>query len=518
MFPPPSPPPPGDLPPNHGRGPVAPYLEFAAIVDAGNRTYAWNFDEALRNSWCNAMAMLRDPVIFGALEKRMMPVSQLSFHIDPDDDTIEDQKEAAVAVKDIIDRIHDRQGMFFCLQWAIWYGRAGVELAWEPVVRKGKAWQVPTRWYPINGDTLRFKWDDTVGIQVSGMFPGPAESTDRGLCHWLPPDERQCVIVHRHQREATDFWNGLQAGRYNGVGLRDRLYWIWFLKSNTLALMNNYLERFSNGLTIFYYDASNTEAKQEAIAAAQQQWSNTALIYPVWASNAQINKVERVEVGTATPALLQELVTNYYDSILEKTILGQELTHGTAPTGLGSGVAEAHTDTMAMIVKFDAINLQSSLQTDLVDVIYRHNYPGMRPGRIVMEVETPNAGEVLEQAESLAALGLPVDGDQLYEVTKLSKPQQGSAAVSKNQPMAPAAVGAVPAGVPATGPAGPPGMEPEVEQAPPDVQQAVQVQGAPQAVPGQAGPAQMSRTSPLKYQKSARYNQRIGKSFKNRAA
>lgn len=482
---------------------MAPYLAFSALVQAGTRAYMFAFDEALRNGYCNAQAMLRDPVIYGALRNRMMPTAQLSFHIDPDDDTDEVQAEAAVRIKELVERIDNWQGCKFALMWAIWYGRAGVEINYEWEERRGRTWLAPKRWYPVNGDSLRFRWDDTVGIQCSGMYPGKIESSDRGPVHYFTPEERQCLIVHRQEREGADYFNGQMAGRYNGVGLRDRLYWYWFLKSNTFALMNNYLERYSNGLTIFRYDASNPEAKAEMTEAAQKQWASAAMLIPTWASNAQINDVERIEASTAAPSLLQELVTNYYDSVIEKTILGQELTHGTAPTGMGSGVSESHEDTMAMIVKFDALNLQASLQTDLINILYRWNYPNMNPGRLILEVETPNAGEVLEQAQILASLGLPVDGEQLYEVTKLGKPQMESAAVSQNQPMAPAAVGNIPAGVPATGPAGPEGMVPQQQGQP--MPQPVQGQ-PPQGAAPQQVPVQMKRaTDPEKYQASAYY-------------
>jgi hypothetical protein len=246
------------------------------------------------------------------------------------------------------------------------------------------------------------------------------------------------------------------------VGVRGRLYWFWWLKQQVFGLLMNYLERFSNGVTVFYYNAHNPEAQAAAAAAAQQQFSNTALLYPRWVSeNPDTNKIERLEVGTASPALLQSLVETYFDDVMTRAILGQTLSSSAQATGLGSGVAELHGETLDEIIKYDAVNLEETLQRDLVNVLYRYNAPGVRPGKFKFSVDTPNAEAVLGYAGQLYQMGMALDEDQLYDVSQLTKPKPGGGIVSQIGQMAPAAVQIPAQGVPTAQPAGaPPGQMP----------------------------------------------------------
>lgn len=470
-------PPPGELPPNDGKFAPPFYFEFSALVNTASRTYLSRFDEAVRNGKCNSLAMLNDGVIKPALFARMMPTAQLTFHIDADEPDDPAQADAAETITRIIERIPRFQQLKMSLLWAIWYGRAGATLTykWRPF--QGKVRLVPVDHRPINGDTLKFKWDGTtIGVLVHSAYPGETESTDQGMAHFFTPAEREAVIYHRHNPEAADFTQADYAGRVMGVGLRNDLYWIWMLKMQVFALMTNYLERYSNGFTIFYYDAQNPRAKQEAIEAAKQQFSNVAMIYPKWPGGENFNGVQRLEVGTASPALLNNLIDGYFDRIIEKAILGQELTHTTAPTGLGSGVAAEHGKTFDQIIKYDAVNLEDTLQSDLVDVLYSWNFPGMAPGRLTIECDTPNVTEILENAQVMYSLGMSLDEETIRDVTKIPAPKPGSQVISKVAPMQPAAVGGVPAGVPAAGPAGPPEMAPDAGEATQEPAQAQVVQ------------------------------------------
>ena len=455
-FPQVPPPEPGSLPPGGGGYSTPAFLHFSSLVRSAARAYPWQFDEALRDNPQNARAMRRDAVLWAALRARQMPTAQLSYHIEPHDETDPAEAEAAKLVTEILDNIPKFQKLKMLLLEAVWYGRFAVEMVYEWQRWRGRQVLTVRDFIPINGDSIRFKWDGTPGVLVNAAYPGTWEATDWGMAHFVTADERRQYIFHEHEPEAADWNEGQQAGAVHGIGLRGRLYWFWWLKQQVFALLMNYLERFSNGLTIFYYDAHNPQARSEAEEAARQQFSNTALLYPRWSTaNPDVNKVERMEVGTANPMLLWNLVGEYFDTVMKEAIIGQSGSSEGVTGGLGgSGVAALHKETLDEIIKYDAVNLAETLQTDLVNVLYEYNAPGVRPGKFSFQVDTPNAEEVMGYATTLYQMGVGLDEEELLELAQLSKPKPGSAVVSNIGQMQAAATQAAPQGVPVAGQGG----------------------------------------------------------------
>lgn len=447
---------PGTLPPGGGGQSVPHFLQFSSLVQTAARTYRYTFDEALKHSRQNAQAMWRDAVIFDAVRSRQMPTAALSWHIEPRDETNPAEQEAREIVTAVIERIPNFQRFKMHLLDAVFFGRVAVEMTmkWDWV--KGRRVQTVADYVPVHCDSLVFKRDGTFGVRVHSTFPGKAEPTDWGLAYFPTPDEREQYVLHKHEPEAADFSEGDRAGAIHGVGLRGRLYWLWWMKQQVWALLLNYLERFANGLTVFYYDAENPRAKAEAEAAASQQFSNVALIYPRWPNSRDTNGVQRLEAGTASASLLESLVDGYFDRLIRQVAVGQTLSSTAEATGLGSGVAELHGETLSRIVKYDAQNLQETLQQYLVNVLYRWNCPGVEPGKFSFEIDSPNAQEVMGYANVMYNWGASLDEDQLYKISQLQKPKPGAGIISKLGAMQPAAVGQSPGGVPVAGEAGPP--------------------------------------------------------------
>lgn len=455
-YPSPSPSPPGGLPPGGGRYTTPNFLSFSALVRSAAKAFLYSSDEALRNSVKNAIAMRRDPVLMGALRRRQRPTAQLTWTITPDDETDPAEAEAAKMMTYIVERIPKFQKMKMQLLEAVWFGKYAVEIAYEWRDYKGEQKLFVRDFTPINGDKIRHRWDGTPGFLVFAGYPGTKEATDNGLAHFLTPDERLQYIIHEHEPDDSDWTEPEMAGAVHGVGVRGRLYWFWWLKQQVFAQLMNYIHRFANGLTIFYYMASDPQAKQEAEDAARKQWNNTALLYPRWNSeNPDVNKVERLEVGTANSNLLWNLVSEYFDPIMERYIEGQTLSSQAEPTGLGAATAEAHGETLDEIVKYDAVDLSETLQTDLVNVLYSYNAPGVKPGKFTFDVESPNSEALMEYGQMLFEWGVPLDEDQAYEISQWRKPKPGSGVVTQLGAMQPAAVGGVPQGVPVSGQAGP---------------------------------------------------------------
>ncbi len=415
--------------------------------------------------------MRRDPILMGALRARQRPTSQLTWNIEPDDDTDPAQAEASKLVTKVIESIPKFQKMKLMLLEGIWFGKYAVELAYEWKMYKGREVLFVRDFIPINGDKIRYKWDGTPGVLVYPGYPGEKVTTDYGFCHFVTQTERHAYIFHEHEPDDSDWTEPELAGAIHGVGVRGRLYWFWWLKQQIMAQLMNFLKRYANGLTIFYYNASDPAAKAEAEQAARAQWNSNAMLFPRWNSEKpDVNKVERLEVGTASPALLENLVTEYFDNVMVQYILGQTLSSGTASTGMGSGVAALHENTLDEIIKYDAVDLAETLQTDLVQVLYDFNCPGVPYGKFTFEIDSPNSEELMGYAQALYEMGVPLDEDQVYKVSQWQKPRAGNGIVTNVGQMSPAAVEGVPQGVPVAGQAGPPEQVQGQEGAPPPTQ------------------------------------------------
>jgi hypothetical protein len=444
------------LPPAGGRLTLPHFATFSQIVNLVSRTYRYTFDEALRSSGTNALAIRRDPVILDALRSRQMPTAQLPWHLEARDDTDTRQVEAVKVLTDVINEIPRFQHLKMSLLEAIWYGRYGAQIVygWDFTDRKRLCVMDHK---PLNGDKLVFKYGGDVGVLVHATYSGSWQVTDRGRAHFFTPQEREAVVVHQHEPEDADFAEGDMAGAIHGVGIRSRLYWFWWLRTQVVAFLMDYLERVgAGGFTIYYFEAGNNASMQEVKEAAESQWRNNAILFPRYRDNPNAGPgIQRIEPSQAGAQLLQSLITTYFDEVIRRFILGQTLSSHADATGLGSGVADLHSTTLSRIIKYDAVNLQETLTEQLVKVLCRYNCPGVPHPKFVFDVDKPNAGELLEAATAYYQMGGTIDGDELRGIIGLSKPAPGNAILSKLGAPSPAAIGAVPEGVPMLGQPGP---------------------------------------------------------------
>lgn len=445
--------------PGGGKNVVPHYLTFSQVVNYASRTYRWQFDEALKHRQQNALAIRRDPVVMDALRSRQMPTAQLPWHIESPNDQDTKQQEAVSLLTEIIEQIPRFQQLVMQLLEAVFYGRYASQINYGWDFSTGKRRLVVRDHKPINGDKLVFKYSGQVGILVHMMADVTWQLTDRGRAHMFTPAEREQLIIHRHEPEDADFYEGEMAGAIGGVGVRSRLYWLWYLKSQVTAFLMDYLERVgAGGFTIYYYEMGNQTSLAEVKDAAEKQWRNNAILFPRYRDNSTGGPgIQRVEPSLAGAQLLQTLVTQYFDAIIRRYILGQELTSEAGPTGLGSGLADLHGETFSRIIKYDAVNLAETLTTDLLWVLQKYNTPGLPPLRFKFDVDKPNAREVLEAATAFYQMGGTIDESELRSVIGLAKPAAGHAMLAKMGPMSPAAAGAIPQNVPFLGQPGPEG-------------------------------------------------------------
>jgi phage gp29-like protein len=429
------------MPPNYGQYAIPHVSTFQGLFGTFSRVYR-SSDEAIMDSLENARYMRNDVGIMECLEARKRAVALLNWHLEPEDETSQDQKELVKVVEKILRRIKRFTQYRETLLEAVWYGRYAVQMRYGWVNIDGREYAMPAKkrddpgWCPINGDKLVWRYDDgtgkyltdQVGIRV-GQKLGvgskinqrwPVEATDRGMAYFLADWERPLISIHRHTVEDGAFEDPVQAGMIHGVGIRHRIYWEWYQKQEALAFLMEYLQRSAGGLEIHYYPSGNEQAKQRAEDAVKARIAGgkNVMLYPrEVGDDAQNYGVEFIEPGTAGIETLQALLNDYFGHRIKRYILGQTLSTEAASTGLGSGVAELHYDSLQQIIRYDAVNLEDTLTDDLVEVVKNWNFPKAKGIHLRFRIETekPNVKEQLEALQVAWQMGAKISERELMD-------------------------------------------------------------------------------------------------------
>ena len=408
--------------PNFGQYAVPHVLSFQGLFGTFSKTYRPS-DEAYKDSPENARFMRNDIGIMECIESRQRATALLDWHLEPEDENSADQKDLCGVIEKILRRISRFTEYRYNLLHALWYGKAAVQHRYRWVNIDGVMRVLPARlrdnpgWLPVNGDKLVFRYDDgtadnipdQVGIRVGGKHQAggkindrwPVEATDRGLAYFFADWERPLLAIHKHMIEDGPWEDGIDAGLIHGVGIRSRIYWEWFQKQEAMAFLMEYLERSAGGIEIWYYPQGNNQAEIDTRKAAEERVSNQrniVLVPKPMGEDAHAYGVDIIEPGMAGIDALKDLLTNYFGHRIKRYILGQVLSSEAEATGLGSGVAELHLDTLLQIIRYDATNLQETITTDLVEPIKNFNIPAARNTqvRFVIDTEAPDVEKKLE--------------------------------------------------------------------------------------------------------------------------
>lgn len=441
------------MPPNAGQ-PVLPHVvTFQGFVSAAAKVYRAS-DEALRDSYENARFMRNDPAIMECVEQRERSVSLLNWRIQPDDEKDQLQVEMCSRLKKLIEFIPAFMRYRLSLASAIWYGKYAVAHTWGARIIHGVRYQTVTKWRPVHGDKLAFRFDDgttdydpdSVGIRCGAALGASATSakiwldghrdqilpTDWGLAYFLKPRERHMLAIHRHMIEDGEYDDPLSADRIHGVGIRSRIYWCWYQKQEALAWLMEYLERSAFGIEMWYYPWGNDEAKKQAEKAATERIGNgrnVVLVPRPPGAEGMSYGVERIEPGMAGAEVLKSILIEYYGHLIKRYILGQTLTTEAAGTGLGSNLASIHLDTFLQIIRHDAINLSETLTTDLVEPLKRINFPWASdiPVKFVIDTESPDVATKLEAWLKAWEMGCKLRERDVMDMIGAETPEEGEA-------------------------------------------------------------------------------------------
>lgn len=447
------------LPPGQA-GLVVPHEQtFVAVYNQVQQNYSWQFDEALFDNVNNAIAMLFDPVIMEPLETRFRATALLTWHLEPEDPADDKLVTAATDLEKRIRRMPFFQQFLVQLMWDIWYGKSGAQVIynwWRNSA--GRMGLVPTSHVPINGDKLvpfyaRGGGIGDWGVRVNGAWTqgDSVVMSDYGRVHKFTQDERQAIVISQYMPADSDYLRPRKAGQIAGVGLRERLYWFWSIKNQVLGLLADYLRWFAQGITIYYYEMGSPEAYNEVKSRAEENAGKPFLLFPREREGAPNWKpVERFDPSSASTNLMTELITSYFDDVIRRMILGTGATTVGGPAGLNSGrSAEVQEKTADSVVKFDANRIGEVLTQDFVSTLNTWTYPGYPVPKFTFELDSPNVEELRQSAEFFINSGGSLGEESLRKLLGLPAPKPGENILGQMQPMQPAAVGALPNGVPA---------------------------------------------------------------------
>lgn len=445
--------------PNFGQWALPHVLTFNGVVSSLSKVYRPS-DEALRDRPEHSRFMRNDLVVMECIETRQRSTALLNWHIEPPDDKNGSHKALAGTLTQMIGSTPRFMQYRENLLHAVFFGRYGVANRWRWKNIAGGQRVIVDRWRPVHGDKLVWRYvpddlrwdDDQIGIKVGLAYAGgstnlvagrwPAEKaqqvaiTDQGMAYFLRPWERPLIAVHKHYIEDGEFESPEYAGRVHGVGIRSRIYWTWYQKTETLAWLMEYLERSAGGFEIWYYPWGNETAKQAVEKSARERMSlgRNQLLVPKFLENDQMGQwYDRIEPGMAGAEALKSVIVEYFGHLLKRYILGQTLTTESSGTGLGSNLADVHLATFLQIVKYDATNLEETLTTDLLEPLIRFNFPwavGL-PFKFRIDTESENSQEKLEAYKNAFEMGLKIRAQDVYDIIGATKPAPGDELLDK---------------------------------------------------------------------------------------
>lgn len=421
------------LPAPVDRGPTGPL----AIPVEVQRTYFRTASLMLRNSSLayrldpNYQAMMRaDADIEGVLRSLLVTLASLEWAVVPEDAENPRLVQLADRISAIVDAIPRRSDLFRALHEAVWYGCSAANIVYE---RDPKLGVRIKEWFPFASDTLAFDQYGNLAMRVGSAYINEASVTDLGfdsLVHIFPENERRSVVFHRVFTTAPNFIDPNTSEQvYRGVGARDVCWYIWLLKQEILQNAAAYAERYALGIRVGYYPSGNDAAKNEMLTVLQNLVNDNSVVLPRIGPNESLYDIDIKDANAGRAQIFMEMVT-WLSGKLKEAILGQSLSSEAGSTGMGSGVADLHADTLSRVIRYHADSLAESFTSDVVRVIavmLGASEEEARALRFEFAPERPNAKERLEAIQTFVQLGGRVSEREVRDLLGLSEPAEGDA-------------------------------------------------------------------------------------------
>lgn len=464
-------------------------ITFASLYRGAAHTYNHLWDEAMKHNRINALAMRRDCWLMSLLRERCDETLAKKWRLTCDNPKDPWQKNVTDGItKIILGTPHLKRQMRYMLQGSLWYGRYGSNLKWvldemylPDMDRSGQAGTAPgggammlsssagetkdvapkftkhrvlriAKHKPVNGDKIGHHQDDTPYVMISSAWADkirgrpeiiyPSSAGSAGLL--LRGNWREQMFIAEYDPDDMDFFEAELAESVHGVGIRSRIYWLDFMRRDYIGWITESLERIGLGLVVIYYDASNGDAKKEAMTVAKNYSRRAAIVVPRSPdSNWTGGSVEVVEAPTAGIQAVQELIKHTEDQI-ERFIVGQTVSGGggTSNPLEGSGRSEFAADTKTKLCMGDADDFAESYTGDVenpgpIATIKKWCYPFADfPVRMEYMHEGTNQEKKAKLIVDMAGLGVDFDADECREVTGMSKPEPGADIIGGKEALA----------------------------------------------------------------------------------
>jgi hypothetical protein len=450
--------------------PLSPSSQFAGVFGSGSGVLYNLFDQALLEDREDAVRrMENDPHITAPLQERTKAVESLQWEIECDEERDPIQK----AMKDGITKVvratsRMRKMIRYLHKKGTFKGRQGASVAFSGDKFRG-GWGCPAgpafmnlmdlknpdglerrkvpilrKHSPVDGDKIQWLQDGTPVVLGNTLdldnIPGAElanTSLGRGLV--IRGDEWSArYIIHQHEMEDADFFSPREAGKAFGVGLRDSLYWTWWLKNRWLGNITQFMQRFGLGVRAWLYEAGSDKARIQAEeAAASLDQDSVDIMVPVWKDGGQraIEGIKFIDVGSGGTGVLRELI-DYLDDSMERLIIGQTLSSDSEGSGLGgTGVAMLHASTKAKIIASDANDLGETFTTHWIRRlpvwIWGEEYRSLSDAfRFKFIVDQPNPTEALTAAATFVQLGGEVSEPALRRAAGIPEAKPGEKVIS----------------------------------------------------------------------------------------
>jgi len=374
-----------------------------------------------------------DADIEGVLRSLQVNLAALEWQVTSTDDDDPKCAEYADRITKIFDAMPRRSDFVRSMHEAVWYGSSAANLVYERDPRLGMRVK---EWYSFHPDTLAYDQRGNLAMKVGSGYSLAGESSQNigfdARVHIFDDRERQAIVHHKVFVNAPDF-NDPNAtdSIYRGVGARDVCWFMWLAKQEILQDAITYAERYAMGIRVGFYPLGQ-DAGREMMQTILANLANDNSVLLPQSGTEKIYDIDIKEPNAGRAQVFMELV-NWFSGKIKEAIVGQSLSSEAAATGLGSGVAQLHADTLSRIVRYHADALADSLTCDFVRVVARMLGATEEQAsalRFEFAPERPDPKERLEAIRQFVELGGRVAESEVRDLLGLSEPAEGERVLS----------------------------------------------------------------------------------------
>jgi phage gp29-like protein len=376
-----------------------------------------NPDEAYRANRQQQEQMLHDPIVMGPLQKRLLATAKLEWEVAPEDPKDPAQVETAKQIKKIIERMPRWCEFVRYLGFAVLRGTSASEINWE-YDRAALAWGISNH-RPYHGDKITYDIYGNPRI-LTRQFQTGGRQLDQG--------ELDRLIIHTHDRDDGDFYDGATAGYvYKGRGLRDVIWPYWYLKQNSLKLWVALLDKYSTGWVEGRYPLGNKQAKDAIEGVLRNMLAGSIFSVPVPPGmDKETYGVFPLKMeGTGESAkLFVDFVEDYCGKHIRILIEGQDQAHQSTGDGLGSGRAQELAEMFTLYRDYDAALIEDTLSEQLVNRVQFFNF-GELPYKCHFQfiLDRKDYEANCNRVKTAKEIGLTVKKKWVYDMLDVERPQ-----------------------------------------------------------------------------------------------